>query len=122
MRHAVALLVVLALVAVKLGLDLCIATDIDPMALSIRTILNGDDRQNYPVADMIFPPLKLVSLISHDVTLMPGDIIVTGTPGGVGVFRDPQVFLKPGDTVDVTVEGIGTLSNPVTRWENPTRG
>lgn len=80
-----------------------IATGLDPAALTIRTVLNGAERQNYPVADMVFPPSELVHLLSHDMTLMPGDVICCGTSLGVGVMREPS------NTVDVTIEGIGTL-------------
>lgn len=82
-----------------------IATGLDPMTLTIRTVLNGAERQNYPVNDMFFPPAKLVSLLSADMTLMPGDVIACGTSVGVGVMS------KPENTVEVTIEGIGTLSN-----------
>ena len=82
-----------------------IATGLDPMTLTVRTVLNGAERQNYPVNDMFFPPAKLVSLLSADVTLMPGDVIACGTSVGVGVMS------KPENTVDVTIGGIGTLSN-----------
>jgi len=81
-----------------------IATDIDPMTLSVKTILNGQERQNYPVADMIFPPAKLVSLISQDMTLEPGDVIACGTSIGVG-------SMKAGSEVSVVIEGIGELRN-----------
>lgn len=82
-----------------------IATGLDPMNLSIRTMLNGDERQNYPVSDMICPPHRLVSLISHDVTLMPGDVIACGTSVGVGSMKQPE------NTVEISIEGIGMLSN-----------
>ncbi len=82
-----------------------IATGVDPMSLSIKTILNGDERQNYPVNDMTFPPHKLASLISHDVTLMPGDIIACGTSVGVGSMKEPE------NSVQIIIDGIGTLSN-----------
>jgi len=82
-----------------------IATGLDPMGLSIRTVLNGDERQNYPVSDMIFPPHRLVSLISQDLTLMPGDVIACGTSVGVGSMKQPE------NTVEISIEGIGTLSN-----------
>ena len=82
-----------------------IATGLDPMTLSIRTVLNGDERQNYPVSDMVFPPHRLVSLISQDVTLMPGDIIACGTSVGVGSMKQPE------NAVEISIEGIGTLSN-----------
>jgi len=81
-----------------------IATGLDPATLVVRTVLNGAERQNFPIADMVFPAAELVSRISHDVTLMPGDAICCGTSLGVGVMRDPV------NTVDVTIDGIGTLS------------
>lgn len=81
-----------------------IATGIDPLALTIRTVLNGQERQNYPVADMIFPPARLVSLISQDMTLEPGDVIACGTSIGVG-------SMKPGSEVSIIIDGIGELTN-----------
>jgi 2-keto-4-pentenoate hydratase/2-oxohepta-3-ene-1,7-dioic acid hydratase in catechol pathway len=63
--------------------------------------------------DLLFGVAELISIISQEVTLAPGDVVITGTPSGVGVFRDPQVFLEPGDLVTVEVERIGTLTNPV---------
>jgi 2-keto-4-pentenoate hydratase/2-oxohepta-3-ene-1,7-dioic acid hydratase in catechol pathway len=82
-----------------------IATGLDPVGLSVRTVLNGQERQNYPVNDMIFPPLRLVSLISHDMTLYPGDVIACGTSLGVGSMKEPS------NTIEVSIEGVGTLSN-----------
>jgi 2-keto-4-pentenoate hydratase/2-oxohepta-3-ene-1,7-dioic acid hydratase in catechol pathway len=70
--------------------------------------------QDGNTSDLLFGVAELISLISEEVTLDPGDVIVTGTPSGVGVFREPQVFLEPGDLVTVEVEGIGRLTNPVT--------
>jgi len=81
-----------------------IATTVDAAALTVRTLVNGKERQNYPVSDMIFSPRQLVSLISRDLTLNPGDIISCGTSAGTG-------SLARGATVDVVIEGIGTLSN-----------
>ena len=81
-----------------------VATGLDPGALAVRLVLNGQERQNYPVSDMIFAPAQLVSLISRDMTLEPGDVICCGTSIGVG-------SMKPGSEVAVTIEGIGTLSN-----------
>lgn len=81
-----------------------VATGLDPQSLSIRTIVNGDERQNYPVSDMIVPPQRLVSRISQDITLEPGDLICCGTSVGAG-------SLKPGAVVEVSIEGIGTLMN-----------
>jgi 2-keto-4-pentenoate hydratase/2-oxohepta-3-ene-1,7-dioic acid hydratase in catechol pathway len=71
----------------------------------VRTVLNGQERQNYPVRDMIHPPRRIVSLISHDMTLLPGDVICCGTSVGVGSMTEPR------NTVEVTIDGIGTLSN-----------
>jgi len=82
-----------------------IATDLDPMTLRVRTNLDGQERQNYPISDMIFPPAKLVSLLSRDMTLLPGDVIACGTSVGVGSMKNPA------NTVEVSIEGIGTLSN-----------
>jgi len=82
-----------------------IATNIDPMSLSIKTVLNGDERQNYPVSDMIFPPHKLVSRLSCDMTLNAGDVIACGTSIGVGSMKQPE------NTISITIEGIGTLDN-----------
>jgi len=81
-----------------------IATGIDPMGLRIKAELNGQVRQDYPVADMIFPPLRLVSLISHDMTLEPGDIIACGTSVGAG-------SMKPGSIIRVDIPGVGVLEN-----------
>jgi 2-keto-4-pentenoate hydratase/2-oxohepta-3-ene-1,7-dioic acid hydratase in catechol pathway len=81
-----------------------IATDLDPAGLVVRTIIDGRERQRYPVADMIFAPAQLVSLISRDLTLVPGDVISCGTSVGVGPLR-------PGNTVEVVIDGIGSLSN-----------
>jgi ketopantoate reductase/2-keto-4-pentenoate hydratase/2-oxohepta-3-ene-1,7-dioic acid hydratase in catechol pathway len=82
-----------------------IATGVDPMKLSIKTILNGKERQNYPVADMFFPPHKLVAAISKDVTLMPGDVIACGTSLGAGTMGDAH------NVVDIVIDGVGSLSN-----------
>jgi 2-keto-4-pentenoate hydratase/2-oxohepta-3-ene-1,7-dioic acid hydratase in catechol pathway len=81
-----------------------VATGLDPSKLVVRTILNGDVRQDYPISDMRFAVPKLVSLISQDMTLYPGDIILCGTSIGVG-------SMKPGSTVEVEISGIGKLSN-----------
>jgi 2-keto-4-pentenoate hydratase/2-oxohepta-3-ene-1,7-dioic acid hydratase in catechol pathway len=86
-----------------------IATGLDPAALRVRTILDGQERQNYPVNDMIFPPARLVSLISQDMTLLPGDLIACGTSVGVGTMKNPT------NTIEVSIEGVGTLSNVFTQ-------
>lgn len=82
-----------------------IATGLDPLKLSVRTILNGKERQNYPVADMFFPPHRLVAAISKDVTLMPGDIIACGTSLGAGTMADAH------NVVDIVIDGVGSLGN-----------
>jgi 2,4-didehydro-3-deoxy-L-rhamnonate hydrolase len=86
----------------------------DPQNLSIRCILNGEVMQDGTTSKMIFSVAELVSFLSQAMTLVPGDIIVTGTPPGVGSARDPQVWLKDGDEVTIEIEGLGSLTNPVT--------
>jgi 2-keto-4-pentenoate hydratase/2-oxohepta-3-ene-1,7-dioic acid hydratase in catechol pathway len=81
-----------------------IATGLDPLTLTVKTFLNGKERQNYPVQDIIFSPAQIVHRISQDMTLMPGDVICCGTSIGVG-------SMKPGSKIDVVIDGIGTLSN-----------
>src|SRR5579872_3422406 len=89
----------------------------DPHALSIRTLLNGQVMQDASTADMIFRVPYIISYISQIVTLEPGDVIMTGTPPGIGNTRKPQVFMQPGDTVTVEIEGLGTLTNPLVAEE-----
>ena len=85
----------------------------DPHSLQIRSTLNSLEMQNSNTKHLIFRIPFLIHYISDVMTLEPGDIIATGTPGGVGVFREPPVFLQQGDTVTIMIEKIGTLSNPV---------
>ena len=85
----------------------------DPNNLAIRCQVNGIAYQNSTTAEMIFKVPELVRFITEAITLEPGDLIATGTPDGVGVFRSPQVFLKDGDDVSVEIEGIGELRNRV---------
>ncbi len=89
----------------------------DPHGLSIRQRLNGEMMQEGNTGDLIFKIPEIISHISAGLTLMPGDIIATGTPGGVGLFRDPQVFLKEGDLVEVEIERIGRIANRVRNFE-----
>ena len=86
----------------------------DPHALSISARVNGVTVQNSHTSKMMFRIPELVEFISASVTLEPGDIIATGTPEGVGVFRNPPVFLKAGDVVEIEIETLGILRNPVT--------
>ena len=83
----------------------CVATGLDPDDLVIKTVLNGAKRQNYPASDMILGPMQIVSLLSRDMTLEPGDVICCGTSLGAGSMKEPS------NTVDITIDGIGTLSN-----------
>jgi 2-keto-4-pentenoate hydratase/2-oxohepta-3-ene-1,7-dioic acid hydratase in catechol pathway len=85
----------------------------DPQNLYIRAILNGEVVQDGTTSRMIFPVAELVSFLSQGMTLEPGDIIITGTPPGVGMARDPQLWMRPGDEVSIEIEGLGTLTNPV---------
>jgi 2-keto-4-pentenoate hydratase/2-oxohepta-3-ene-1,7-dioic acid hydratase in catechol pathway len=112
------------------GPVLVTADEIDPEAgLALRSwrIPGSGPDAGQPVpmqagntSDMLFPVTSLVSYISHQITLEPGDLVATGTPAGVGVFRDPPVFLEPGDRVRCEIEGIGTVENPIVDWtEDP---
>ena len=85
----------------------------NPNALRIRTILNGETMQDWNTNDMIFDVPALIEFLSASKTLLPGTVILTGTPHGVGFARKPPVFLKVGDTVSIEIEKIGTLTNPV---------
>lgn len=90
-----------------------IETDLNPDNLNISTRVNGQTMQSSNTSDMIFSCAELVSYCSHVMTLRPWTVILTGTPSGVGVGRKPQFFLKPGDRVEVEIEGIGVLENTV---------
>jgi 2-keto-4-pentenoate hydratase/2-oxohepta-3-ene-1,7-dioic acid hydratase in catechol pathway len=85
----------------------------DPHNLAISLTLNGQTMQDSNTSNLIFKVPYLVSYLSQSLTWEAGDLISTGTPPGVGVFRKPPVFLKPGDSVSVTVERLGTLTNSV---------
>jgi len=85
----------------------------DPHDLSIQAIVSGEVLQDSSTANLIFGIDEIISYASRTMTLEPGDLILTGTPAGVGVFRDPQRLLRPGDEVTVAIEGVGTLTNPV---------
>jgi 2-keto-4-pentenoate hydratase/2-oxohepta-3-ene-1,7-dioic acid hydratase in catechol pathway len=85
----------------------------DPNTLSIRTVLNNEVMQDWNTNDMIFNVPALIEFLSGSTTLLPGTVILTGTPHGVGMARKPPRWLKPGDTVSIEIEKIGTLTNPV---------
>ena len=86
----------------------------DPQTLPIRAILNGETVQESTTANMIFGVADVIAYVTRTITLEPGDLIATGTPAGVGAFRDPKVFMQPGDEITIEIDGIGTLTNPVT--------
>jgi 2-keto-4-pentenoate hydratase/2-oxohepta-3-ene-1,7-dioic acid hydratase in catechol pathway len=85
----------------------------DPQALRIRAILNGATLQDSTTSLMIFSVAEIIAYISQSITLEPGDLILTGTPPGVGFARTPPIFLQPGDEITIEIDGIGSLTNPV---------
>lgn len=87
--------------------------------LGIRAILNGEIMQDSNTADMLFDIPAIISDISSSLTLLPGTVILTGTPEGVGFTRTPPVFLHEGDRVTIAIDGIGELTNPVVREQKP---
>ncbi len=89
------------------------ARELDPSDLRVVQRLNGEVIQDARTSQLVFDVPALVSYISHSLTLDPGDIVLTGTPSGTGFFREPKIALRAGDVVDVEVEGVGILSNPV---------
>jgi 2-keto-4-pentenoate hydratase/2-oxohepta-3-ene-1,7-dioic acid hydratase in catechol pathway len=95
------------------GPTLVDAAGFDPIDVRVRQILNGTDLQDSRTSRLIFSVPVLIAYISQAITLEPGDVILTGTPEGVGVFRDPKVPLRDGDVVEVEIEGIGVLRNEV---------
>ncbi|MBT8421434.1 MAG: fumarylacetoacetate hydrolase family protein [Gammaproteobacteria bacterium] len=97
-----------------LGPVLVTANEIpDPQNLALHTLVNGETMQNNTTGDMIFSVAKLISYLSQDTTLLPGTIILSGTPWGVGYVRKPPQYLKAGDEVTIEIERIGRLTNPV---------
>ena len=84
----------------------------DPHSLKIRTILNGTTMQDSNTSLMIFKIQEVVHFISRQITLLPGDVILTGTPHGVGTFRNPSIYMKDGDVVVIEIEKVGRLVNP----------
>ena len=85
----------------------------NPNALRIQTVINGETLQDWNTNDMIFDVPTLIEFLSGSTTLLPGTVILTGTPHGVGMARDPKRWLVPGDNVTIDIEGIGQLTNPV---------
>jgi acylpyruvate hydrolase len=97
------------------GPDIVTSDEVPAGAAGLKVIcrLNGETLQNGNTSDMIFPVARTIALLSEVMTLEPGDVIITGTPAGVGYPRKPPVFLRPGDVCEIEVEGVGVLSNPV---------
>ncbi len=96
-----------------LGPCIASAESVDLADLDLRTTVSGEVMQDANTRDLIFSVVELIEYISAGVTLEPGDVIATGTPSGVGDGRSPKRYLREGDTVEIYVEGVGTLSNPV---------
>ena len=85
----------------------------DPQSLPIRAILNGQTMQDSNTSNQIFGVAEVIAFVSQAITLEPGDLIITGTPAGVGAFRTPPVWLQPGDEITIEIDGLGRLTNPV---------
>jgi 5-carboxymethyl-2-hydroxymuconate isomerase len=97
-----------------LGPEVVTADDVpDPQALALHTRVNGETMQDSSTSEMLFGVGELVAFCSRSFTLLPGDVLLTGTPWGCGAFMTPPRFLTAGDVVETEVEGIGTLRNPV---------
>lgn len=94
-----------------------IETDLDPTDVRVQGRLNGATMQDARTSQMLFPVPFLISYLSRGMTLLPGTVLLTGTPAGVGFARRPPVFLRPGDVFEVEVDGIGTLRNPIVAEE-----
>lgn len=95
------------------GPALVTGPEFDPNAVDVELRVDGETKQSSNTRQFIFDVPELVAYISGNMTLHPGDVISTGTPGGVGIFRDPPDLLEPGQTCEAEIEGIGTLTNPV---------
>lgn len=102
------------------GPDFVTADEVPPgmKGMMLETRLNGRVMQRASTDDLIFDVATLVSIISQAITLSPGDVIVTGTPAGIGHAREPKVYMRPGDIVEVEVEGLGILRNPIAAGGN----
>ena len=100
-----------------IGPEVVTVDEVDVTDLAISSVLNGETMQSARTSDMIVSVVKTIEYFSSFTTLRPGDVIATGTPGGVGFARTPPVWLTPGDLIEVTVEGIGTISNRVVAEE-----
>lgn len=88
----------------------------DPQSLSLKTWLDGELLQDSSTSEMVFSVAELLVHVSRRKTLLPGDILLTGTPHGTGAFLDPPIFMTPGSTVECSIEGLGTLTNPISAY------
>ena len=86
----------------------------DVQALPIRAVLNGTVMQDSNTSNMIFGVAEIIAFVSQAITLEPGDLIITGTPAGVGAFRKPPVWMKAGDEITIEIDGLGSITNPLT--------
>jgi 2-keto-4-pentenoate hydratase/2-oxohepta-3-ene-1,7-dioic acid hydratase in catechol pathway len=94
--------------------DLVPASEVpDPQALPIRAILNGTTMQDSNTSNQVFGVAEVIAFVSQAITLEPDDLIITGTPAGVGAFRKPQVWLQPGDEITIEIDGLGSITNSV---------
>jgi 2,4-didehydro-3-deoxy-L-rhamnonate hydrolase len=94
--------------------ELVPASDVpDPQSLPIRAVLNGETMQDSNTSNQIFGVAEVIAFVSQAITLEPGDLIITGTPAGVGAFRKPPVWLQPGDEITIEIDGLGAITNPV---------
>lgn len=97
-----------------LGPEIVTADELgDPSTLRVSTTLNGEVMQDASTSEFLFPPARLLAFLTDLITLEPGDVVSTGSPAGVGCFRNPPIYLRPGDSVTVAVDRIGELTNPV---------
>ena len=96
-----------------------IETDLDPSNIHVRSRLNGEEMQNQSTADLEFNVPRIIAWLSRNFTLHPGTVILTGTPAGVGMARTPPVYLRPGDLIEIKIEGVGVLSNRVEAEADP---
>jgi len=98
--------------------DLVPASEVpDPQSLPIRAVLNGETMQDSNTSNQVFGVAEVIAFVSQAITLEPGDLIITGTPAGVGAFRKPPVWLKPGDEITIEIDGLGSITNPVVAAE-----
>ena len=102
-----------------MGPELVTVDSFDAADVGLRCWIDGALMQEGRTSDMIFPPAVVLSYVSRFVTLRPGDVVATGTPAGVGHFRDPPVYLRPGNTVRIEIDGLGELENPVVGGSHP---